>query len=304
MIVKNIFACAMLLALSAPLSAQTVAPQAPPSPSVNDTDIVVRGKREREAQIRSFIDALAPGRYNGQLARFSTEACPGVLGLIPAQSDAIVTRLRQIGAAVGVPLAKPGCSPNLWLVVTPDRAGLAAKVRGSWRSGLDGRPEPVSKTDLATVLHAERLLDANRQEIGIKVDAGDGDAGYYQSEIYGSNRIRPNNSRTYVASAMIVEPKTLEGLTTLQLADYAAMRLFARADPDRLGPGAPPSILVALAAPIGSELPESVTEWDFAFLKALYGSEDRSYAGAQKGEMQAIIRKEITGQDKAIKRRK
>jgi hypothetical protein len=295
----------MLLALSATASAGASAPPAspPPAASTGEPEIVVRGKREREAQIRGFIDALAPGRFSGQLARFSTKACPGVLGLVPAQSDAIVARLRRIGEAVGVPLDTPGCSPNVWVVVTSDRAELAAKVRGSWRDGPEGRPAPVSKTDLATVLHAERLLDANREEIGVKVDAGDGDSGYYQSEIYTSSRIRPNATRTFAASALIVEPQTLDGLTTLQLADYAAMRLFARADPARLGPDAPPSILAALAAPVGTELPESVTEWDFAFLKALYRSDDRSYAGAQKGEMQSIVRKEITGQDRATKRR-
>ncbi|NJC04910.1 hypothetical protein GGQ97_000703 [Sphingomonas kaistensis] len=301
---KNRLACAVLLALSGIGSANVAPPPPSTTPSAGDADIIVRGKREREAEIKGFIDALAPSRFSGQLARFSTEACPGVLGLVPAQSAAVVARLRRIGEAVGVPLAKAGCKPNVWLVVTTDRAALAAKVRGSWKSGPDGRPDPGRSTDLATVLHAERLLDANRQEIGVKVDAGDGDGGYYQSEIFTSNRIRPSATRTYAASALIVEPRTLEGLTTLQLADYAAMRLFARADPARLGPAAPPSILAALAAPVGSELPESVTQWDVAFLKALYRSDDRSYANAQKDEMQSIIRKEITGQDKAPKPRR
>jgi hypothetical protein len=303
--VNKKLACAMLALL--PLASRSVAAQTSPplaAQAADTGDIVVRGKREREAQIKGFIDALAPGRYSGQLARFSSEACPGVLGLVPAQSAVVVARLRQIGEAVGVPLAKPGCTPNLWVVVTSDRAALAEKVRGSWTNGPSGRPAPGSSTDLATVLHAERLLDANRQEVGVKVDAGDGDGGYYQSEIYTSNRIRPSATRTYVASALIVEPKTLAGLTTRQLADYAAMRLFARADPARLGPGSPPSILAALAAPDGSELPESVTEWDFAFLRALYRSDDRSYANAQKDEMQSIIRKEITGEDRPRKRRK
>lgn len=291
--------------LLAALPTLSAAAPPPPETPAGEQEIVVRGKREREAQIKGFIDALAPSRYNGQVARFSTEACPGTLGVVPRQAEVITARLRKIAAAVGVPLAEESCKPNVWVVVTDDREALATRVRGSWRSGPDGRPEKGRPDDLATVLYAEQLLDANGQQMGVKADTGDGDGGgYYQSEIFTSNRIRPSNTKTFTASALIVEPKTVDGLTTIQLADYAAMRLFARADPARLGPGSPPSILAALAAPNGSELPETVTEWDFAFLKALYRSNDRTYAGAQKKEMQSIVRKEITGQDRAPKPRR
>lgn len=296
----------LLLFAGLSLAAPALAQSAPaPAPAATDPGaIVVRGKREREAQIRTFIDQLAPGRFNKRLVRFSADVCPGALGFEAAQGKAIAARLRDVGRAVGVPLAKPGCKPNLWVVLTDDRDALAEKIRGAWENGLGKRPERGAKTDFATVLHQEGEVDANGQQLGAKKDIGDGDGGYYQSEIYTSDRIRPQASRTFTASAMLVEPKAVTGLTALQLADYAAMRLFARADPARLGPDSPGSILSALAAPMGSEVPQSVTEWDVAFLKALYRSNIRSYAGRQKQEMQGIVRKEITGQDQAPKPRR
>lgn len=163
--------------LLAALPTLSAAAPPPAETQAGEQEIVVRGKREREAQIKGFIDALAPSRFNGQVARFSTEACPGTLGVVPRQAEVITARLRKIAAAVGVPLAKEGCKPNVWVVVTDDREALATRVRGSWRSGPDGRPEKGRPDDLATVLHAEQLLDANGEQMGVKADRGDGDSG-------------------------------------------------------------------------------------------------------------------------------
>lgn len=296
-------AAATLGAIATPAAAHA---QAGPAgdPAAGPNEVVVQGKREREAQIRNFIDSLAPGKFNGQLSRFGAPACPGTLGFTAAQGKAVAARLRAVATAVGAPLAAPGCRPNMWVILTDDRAALADKIRGAWTSGTGERAKKTASTDLATVIHRESLLDANGLEIGAKSDAVDGDGGYYQSEIYTSDRIRPQSSKSFSASAILIEPARTAGLTAMQVADYAAMRLLARADPARLGPDAPATILTALAAPMGAELPLSVTQWDFAFLKALYASDGRSYAGAQKADMQDIIRREITGQDRAPKRRR
>jgi hypothetical protein len=138
----------------------------------------------------------------------------------------------------------------------------------------------------------EGLLDANNRLVGIRPETGEGGGGYYELEVFGSPRIRPSSSPTFMASVMVVEPAALEGLTTRQLADHAAMRLLARTDPKRLGPASPPSILGALAAPIGSEVPLGLTSWDFAFLKALYGSEGRTYSGQQRRDIADRLIKE------------
>jgi hypothetical protein len=275
-----------LLALSAPAAA----------PSTHDNDaaeIVVRGQRSSEARVRQFVDALTPSRIDGQIVRFGQEICPSVIGLAERQNVAVAARLRRIAKAAGAPLGALGCRPNLFVVVAEDRAAMVRTIQASWRTPVGDRVRPASANEAATVMHMEGVLDGNGQLAGVRPETGDGPGGYYELEVFGSPRIRPSSSPTFLASVMVVEPAAIEGLTTLQLADHAAMRLLARTDPTRLGPGSPLSILSALSAPIGSPVPLTLTSWDLAFLKALYASEGRTYAGSQRREIGEKVAREV-----------
>jgi hypothetical protein len=277
-----------LLALAAPADAQQRPPAATEGP-----EIVVKGKRQSEESLRSFVESLTPGRRGEQIVRHSVEVCPATLGLAGTQNAAVTARLRRIAEAVGAPLGKPDCKPNLFVIVAEDRAAMVKAIRAGWRDPQSSLVRsPVDPAAPATVLHLEGLLDANNRLVGIRPETGEGGGGYYELEVFGSPRIRPSSSPTFMASVMVVEPAALEGLTTRQLADHAAMRLLARTDPKRLGPASPPSILGALAAPIGSEVPLGLTSWDFAFLKALYGSEGRTYSGQQRRDIADRLIKE------------
>lgn len=273
-----------LLALSAPAAA---APDDGP-------EIVVKGQRATEEAVRSFVDSLTPARRGEQIVRHSVEVCPATLGLAGNQNAVVTARLRRVAQAIGAPLGGPKCKPNLFVVVAENRADMVKVIRAGWRDPQNSLlRSPVDPASPSTVLHLEGLLDANNRLVGIRPETGDGGGGYYELEVFGSPRIRPTSSPTFMASVMVVEPAAIEGLTTLQLADHAAMRLFARTDPKRLGPSSPPSILGALDAPLGSEVPLSLTAWDYAFLKALYSSEGRTYSGQQRRDIGRRVRGEV-----------
>lgn len=280
-----------LLAL-APLSA-AVAQQRPPAPD-DSPEIVVKGQRQSEEAIRSFVDSLTPARRGEQIVRHSVEVCPATLGLAGTQNATVTARLRRVAKAVGAPLGGAKCKPNLFVVVADDRAAMVQAIRAGWRDpqGTLAR-SPVDLKTPSTVLHLEGLLDANNQLVGIRPETGDGGGGYYELEVFASSRIRPTSSPTFMASVMVVEPAAIAGLTTMQLADHAAMRLLARTDPARLGPNSPPSILGALSAPDGGEVPLSLTSWDFAFLKALYASQGRTRSGQQRRDIAERVGKEV-----------
>jgi len=92
----------------------------------------------------------------------------------------------------------------------------------------------------------------------------------------------------------LMEARALKGVTTRQLADYAAMRTFA-ATGATVGALPAKSILTLFddgAAP--GEAPASVTWWDFAFLKSLYASSGALTASSQRGEMNRIVAKELS----------
>jgi len=276
------------LALIAPASAQDRTKSAEPK------EIVVTGTRDRDQQITKFVDALTPSRVGGQLSRFEDAACPQAMGLTPNQNSIVVDRMRSVAKAAGIPVGKADCRPNVFVIVTQDKAALVRKIRDTWTDPLGNRVKVPKQSDPAAVLHREGLVDANGIAAGVKREDGTGRSGYYAVEMgNGSSRIRANARPHFLASVMVVEPEALSGLTTMQLADYAAMRLLAKTDPSRLEKSTAPSILRILSAPMDSEVPISLTQWDFGFLKSLYGSMEGRYASQQRSEMQQLMQKDF-----------
>jgi hypothetical protein len=278
-------------AASFALSPAAAAPEAP-QPGARG-EIVVTGVRTSPRQIERFVAALTPAPVRGQVPRFEETVCPEAMGLTPQHNKAVAARIRSVAAAAGLDLGKAGCKSNVFVVVAQDRNAVVKQIRRKWADPLGDRPQDPKASDPAAVLHLEGLLDADGIPAGVKGNE-DGRGGYYVVvSTSGTSRIRPLSRPHFLAAAMVVEPAALTGLTTMQLADYAVMRLLARTDPARLETSAAPSILRALEAPIGGEVPVSLTHWDFGFLKALYASGERRYVSQQRAEMQRLLRKDL-----------
>ena len=107
------------------------------------------------------------------------------------------------------------------------------------------------------------------------------------------SRVRANSMPTFVASLVVIDRRSAGGLTVTQLADYAAMRTFADTDPARVASAAAPSILPILTLPADAPLPQTLTHWDLAFLKALYSTSNVYYAAYQRGDIEQLVRKEL-----------
>ncbi|HEX8381497.1 MAG TPA: hypothetical protein VF619_13230, partial [Allosphingosinicella sp.] len=123
------------------------------------------------------------------------------------------------------------------------------------------------------------MLNADGREIGEEEGVAANRTGRAASRI--STAVRPQ----FAAAVVVVERSALDGLTTTQLADYAAMRLFARTDPERLATSAAPTIVTILEAPMGSPVPLTLTEWDLAFLRGLYSGSNNLYAASRRSEI-------------------
>ena len=287
---RNFFrGCAMAAALTSltPASAQDRADAQP-------SEIVVTGARDRDEQIADFVAALTPGRVGGQLSRFEEPVCPAAIGLSPNHNKKVAARMRRVAGAAGVPVGQEGCSPNVFVVVAQDRDAMIRAIRKQWRDPLGDRVRIPDQPGPAVALHLEGLLDANGIQAGVKQDDGDGRSGYYVVESsHGGSRLTPASRPHFIVSALVVEPDVIAGLTTMQLADYAVMRLLARTDPSRLEGSTAPTILTILEAPIGSLVPASLTDWDLGFLRAFYGSAENRYANQQRTEMQRLLRNDL-----------
>jgi hypothetical protein len=283
------------LGLAAAAAAQDV-PQKP-----DDDEIVVTGSEEDlDRQIRDFVGALTQAPPRGQLSRFERKVCPAVVGLPPAQKAAIAARLRRVAAAVGMRVGGASCTPNMLLIVTSDKRAFieALERKYSYYFG-DMSPGAVRRIARGPGPAAAWQIDgAPLDSEGVEMGQG-GEASLPGAE-YHVNRTTKMPSRVaaagrpqFQAAAVVVEQRALDGLTTLQLADYAAMRAFARTDPARLPDKGPATILKILDAPMGSSVPLTLTTWDLAFLKGLYASTDNLYAASQRSEIRRRIEEEL-----------
>ncbi|HEU5286072.1 MAG TPA: hypothetical protein VFU20_06130 [Sphingomicrobium sp.] len=276
------------LALASPVLAQSPLPAAEPS------EIVVQGHRYRDEDVREFIDALTEAGGGDQISKFDWAVCPAAVGLSEPHRRAIAARMRQVAAAAGIPVAGGNCRPNALVIATRDKQQLieamSRKYPAYFRDAHGQRTRPPRQPGPVTVWHVEGLLDANG------IPAGrDFDSKHFIVESMDSSRLIAASRPHFVAGILVVELNALAGLTNTQLADYAAMRLFARTDPSRLKKGAAPTILHAIDAPMGSAVPITLTNWDLAYLKALYSTGRNQIAHRQRHEMQKKLRKELEG---------
>ena len=274
------------------LAGATALPAQPPEPSSDE--VVVTGRRETDAEIRDFVGALTEAPVGTQLSRFETrEVCPTTVGVTPGQRQAVIARLRTVAGAAGVPLAKEKCVPNVLVIVTADKRAFMEALIAKHRYLLG-----ELSSDRARKLANDPSPAAAWQLAGPQLK-GDGQEIWTDYELYPTNQTSRAASRIalparpqFAAAAVVIEARALDGLTTIQLADYAAMRTFARTEPARLADLQAPTILKVLDTPMGGAVPITLTTWDLGFLKALYGAPANVTAASQRSAM----RKSLTGE--------
>ena len=280
------------------LLALPAAAQQQRQPDESGSEIVITGERVREEQVRDFVSILTPPR-TASIPRFIDHICPVTVGLVPAQNEAVTARLRQVAAAVSLKVAGPGCAPNAFVIVTRDKRSFIQAL---------ARQRPHS-FGMMTALQIRRLArspgPAAAWQLSGPVDSDgiplryDAALGMYVNDTsQPASRIRSISQEGFDASALVVETGALRGLTPIQLADYAAMRLFARLDPARLPAPPPPTILGILEAPMGTEVPITMTDWDVGLLRGLYVSATNLNASGQRSQIGQQVVKELEKPDR------
>ena len=266
--------------------------QSAPPPPASGSDIVVTGRRDQEQQVRDFVAALTPAE-NGAIPRFVDQVCAAAVGLLPEQNDAVAARLKQVAAGIGLKAAPDGCTPNAFVVVTESKRAFM-EMLAKRRPQTFGFMPPRELRRLAY-----GPARAAAWQIAGAVDRKDKPQRYNDifsgspSEAWEAvNRARAN-PRGFDAAVLVIEMRGVHGLTTIQVADYAAMRLFAHIDPARLPAGSPPTILTALDAPLGSDVPVTLTKWDAGFLRGLYASGFNRSTGKQRDQIAGKINQSL-----------
>ena len=263
------------------------------SQSAADAPIVVTGQKNLEEQIDSFVGALTKAPVTGQLAKFETEICPAALGLPDSYRTAVEQRIRLVAKEVGLRVAKEKCAANVLVMVTTDKAQLLKTLKTKYSYFFSNKTPSEYRAIIAqpgptAAWQIERMLNADGAPMPIS------------EEGFAINQTTRSGSRmtaaarpTFSAAAVVVEASALVGLSATQLADYAVMRTFARTDPALLGASAPPTILNIMEAPDDAEVPITMTQWDFGFLKGLYAAPKNLRASAERSQIGSVLQGEL-----------
>lgn len=271
-------ALAALLATAMPQDPPVQDPAAQDPTETRVEDIVVLGRPLDEAA-RDFVYSLTvPARGRG-LARWRDTVCVGVVNLRGEAAqylvDVISTRAEDLGLEIG----GPGCSPNVIITFADDGGGMARAMveaePAAFRvggSGMDlgrtalGRFQegdaPVRWWHMALPIHAETGRIAVR--IPGEVD-NEGNPSAPTLSTFGSmltTSVRDDLNKVII----VVDVDGVAHLTGPQLADYLSMVALAQIDPRGEIEGFP-TILNVLDDPA---VTDSMTDWDLAFLRALY----------------------------------
>jgi hypothetical protein len=286
-------------ATQTPAPAALAAPAAPAamSSSAADTlqEVTVTAKRFELAQrVSKFVYRIAALQNEEGLPRWWQPVCPLVGGLTRKDGEFVLERLSEIAREAGVPLAGETCAPNLFIVVNPDPQRLLRNMTletrvqvftGAKPSVVDAfirTPQPVKawyRTAMATPDGAI-IGDANRPAAS--------DDGYPIIDA-STSYAKLNVIWVFAKVLVVVSQAQLRSVTRGQFADYVAMVGLANLKPGASLGDTPTIMTLFDGAPHSA--PAALSDWDLAFLKSLYRT-DQSSKG-QRGQMVNSMVREV-----------
>jgi hypothetical protein len=231
------------------------------------------------------VTAPPPGRGP---ARWSERSgiCVGVVNLAPALAQNIADRVSDIADSMGVPVGEPGCRSNVTVIATDDPRAMAIELVQRSPNAFRPRYSGSAQTSEALQRFQQSVRPVRWWHVVMPVHAETGRAAV---RLPGDDPDKPRiittqgGMRTSVRNELmrahiILDMTQVDGLTSLQLADYVAMVALAQINPEVTAEGYD-SILNVFDDP--TQVSE-MTAWDRAYLGGLYGAElNASNVGAQ-----------------------
>lgn len=283
---------ALLSFVGAPALAQSTSPTTPPSDPTQLEDVVVSG-RSLEAQAEAFVASVGAPVKGRKLATWSEPLCVGAAGLAATPAEAMVDRVLDWAHSLGVPVGGPGCDLNVLIIFSAD-ADQAARDLVKTRP-LDFLPGYDSSHQGTLALRAFQSSDRPVRwwHVSLPVDPDTGAAlvrlrgqepfsapryirgptdlsGYGQ--ITSASRLYDDSLDVLQSIVIVIDDAALDQTSFSQLSDYVAMVALAQVDAD-VRPSAP-SILGIFEPGVARE--STLSDWDKAFLQALYGMHQRN----------------------------
>ena len=231
--------------------------------------VVVTGSREAVRQeVRAFVENVT--RMDGYLVgRWRTYVCPLVAGVSDSQAIFVRERIIEVYDAARKWKRKAGqaCTPNMFVILAED----ADQVMADWKErdpgmfrwkARDGVSRPKGPGAVRTWHNATENPSQGDPLIT-------GPTAPPRAKSAGSPRIVSPVAEGITAVVVLVDARATGKVTLAQLTDYIAMVSLAQLDLTA-DLGGINSILRLFAQPPPEVPPTALTDWDYAFLHALY----------------------------------
>lgn len=281
-------------------------PQTPPrpaDPAVTDLgEVIVQGRTAREVA-RSFVDVVGAPATSRNLARWQGSICVSVANLAREPAQYLVDRISTVAEDVGLRAGEPGCTANIVVVAAVDASAVADAMVDEYIRSF--RPGGSGMTRSVALLNDFRNTDRPVRwwQVSAPVNSHTGalatrlpgeDAP--SSSISRASRLRTDIRDDLLKVFIVIDVDKLNGVNITQLADYVAMVALAQVDIQ-----APvenlPSVLNLFNAPAATS---GLTDWDTAYLHALYGAQpNQTHGTAQAGDITALMLEHRRNEDAA-----
>jgi hypothetical protein len=281
-------------------------PASPPSaaqPPEGVEEVVVRGQRMSEIDfdlsvyVQRFVTEVAAPALERGYARWQETVCVGVYLLQNDAAQYIIDRISLAVLDVGLEPGEPGCTPDVVIMFSTDAKMLAEyaienqpalfRPYGSAEGmtlGLDALDEFARSDRAVRWWHVSLPTDARSGDAAVVVPNGQrmaSDPAYPTIAVSGPSRLHGGIRDDLKRVVIVVDATKLTGTTWQQLADYLAVVSLAQIDPDT-NPEAFDSILNLFNNPLAYS---GLTDWDRAYLKALYSFDQERMPTMQMGDL-------------------
>lgn len=277
---RLVLAAGLALGLSLPASASE---PNEPAPDANDSGVVVsterpaprnlnkQERREQQKIVRDLARELT-GRPNPNrmVSRFYRPLCLAVAGVRKRYVADFSDRILDNAEKAGIELAGENCKPNAMVVFASQSRNELREVRRKNPNffgdlGPDSFRTLVRSRDEAFAWRTTQLVDIHGRELGIETLMGPTDQG---ASYVGLGMQMPR--RIGISGAVVViDRDSTEGMTALQLADYATLRLLTPSAEIKDEIEGAPQTIMSLFRDTPSA-PRQLTEFDLAYLNAVY----------------------------------
>lgn len=273
--------CLLCASLALGLAGPAEAQQQRDLRSDPNAPIVVTGTRltpelARERAVE-FVRQVGVARGQQAAARWIDPVCPRVAGIAEPYAGIVVARMRAIAVEAGMRVGRENCDPNISVSFVGDAEALMREI--DRRSSTRLREVPVEARDALVNGDAPIrwwYLTGTRSRHGMRrapqtlaVEGGGGQASQaIQVEAvshYDSSVISTQINRAIVDASVVIDLDRVEGRMLETVAAYAAFVAFAEV---RASDTPPPGSILGMFGPEPET--RSLTDWDLAFLRALY----------------------------------